>query len=465
MNTISAEGKKIFKLLLVELARTFKLWIKDRNSYYQEIRKSNLLFTTIDAPIDLKNTISKRIKENEPCIHQLFHSIESINSTRDLCVIVQKCANLNCLPTELFPIINEVAYEYINSTLDDFCEIIEDNNDNYILREDCFKSIITSRIIKFKKNFSSMLYQFPVVVFGLEKETRLCENILLKPIDSIELQQEELLLFNETQIYKSNFYLEISVKTKCSKDLSLQLAEKAKNTTFNILKLLATRLSPNAIPLITSDDRVKNPLHFYRYGSNSHNLSNAITRNFASFQFESKSFWNEFHQSQKIQNSLIPITLKIVELLLIPNFSSERVVDRFERALLWYGDAVTDYISFQQIQKIVSSLEALVNFHEDKITEKFKTRITNLHISHKGLDEKIKNNANQLYNARSKIIHGSSHYETFDFCIIDFSSETLLRAIYYFSIFGLDKKEFNKSLPKFLDEIPNNIESRTIDDN
>jgi hypothetical protein len=247
--------------------------------------------------------------------------------------------------------------------------------------------------------------------------------------------------------------------------LSLQLAEKAKNTTFNILKLLATRLSPNAIPLITSDDRVKNPFHFYRYGTNCNSLFNATTHNFPNFQFQSKMFWNEFHQTQHVQNSLIPIAFKIVELLLTPNFSSERVVDRFERALLWYGDAVTEYISFQQIQKIVSSLEALVNFHEEKVTENFKIRIANLHISYNGLDEKIKKKANQLYDARSKIVHGSSHYETFDFCIIDFSSETLLRAIYYFSIFGFDKTGFNKSLPKFLDEIPNNIEPRASDHN
>ncbi|SFE37640.1 hypothetical protein SAMN05216563_10511 [Phytobacter palmae] len=465
MKTLSAEGREIFKNLLVELARAYSLWVKDRNLYYQTISNSNLTFTIIDAPIDLKNEISKRIKEGELCIYQLFHSKESINFTRHLCEVIRKCANLNCFPAELFSIINQVTYEYINFTLDDFYEIIEGNYDKPIIREACFESILTSRITTFKKSFSSTLYQFPVVVFGLDKETKLGDNVLLKPIDSLGLQQKELLLFNETRIYKSNFYLEIFVKEKCSKGLSLQLAEKAKNTTFNILKLLATRLSPNAIPLITSDDRVKNPFHFYRYGKNRNSLFNATTHNFPNFQFQSKMFWNEFHQTQYIQDSLIPIAFQIVELLLIPNFSSERVVDRFERALLWYGDAVTEYISFQQIQKIVSSLEALVNFHEENVTENFKTRITNLHISYNGLDEKIKMKANQLYDARSKIVHGSSHDESFDFCIIDFSSETLLRAIYYFSIFGFDKKRFNKSLPRFLNDIPNNIERRTSDYN
>ncbi|WP_417700473.1 hypothetical protein [Pseudoalteromonas lipolytica] len=465
MNTISTEGKEIFNGILIELARAFSLWVKDHSSYYQEVSSSNLIFTSIDAPIDLKNEILKRIKEGEPCIVQLFHTKESLKLTRDLCVVIRRCGNLNCLPTELFSIANDITYEYINSTLNDFYGMTEGDHHKPIIREACFESILSSRVTRFKKNFSATLYQFPVVVFGLDKETRLSDNALLKPIDHNELQQKELLLFNEARIYKSNFYLEINVKTKCSKDLSLQLAEKAKNATFNILKLFATRLSPDAIPLLTSDDRVKNPFHFYRYGPNNNSLSSATTRNFPNFQFQSKTFWNEFHQSQLVENSLIPIAFKIVELLLIPNLSSERVVDRFERALLWYGDAVTEYISFQQIQKIVSSLESLVNFHEDKVTENFKTRITNLNICYKGLDEKIKNKANQLYVARSNIVHGSSHYETFDFCIIDFSSETLLRAIYYFSIFGFDKKGFNKSLPKFLDAIPDNIEPRTSNNN
>lgn len=455
MNKISAEGKEIFKSILVELARAFSLWVKDRNSYYDEISNSNSFFTIIDSPTDLKEEISNRIKEGEPCIYQLFHTKESINFTKDLCVVVRRCGNLNCLPIELTSVIHGVIYEYINHTLDDFFLIIEGNFKKPNLREACFESIISSRITKFKNTFSSTIYQFPVVVFGLDKETKLSANVLLTPINPTELNQKELLMFNETRIYKSNFFLEILVKTKCSKGLSLQLAEKAKNTTFNILKLLATRLSPQAVPLLTSDDRVKNPFHFYRYGPNRDLFFNATTRNLPHFQFQSKDFWNEFHQTQHNQDTLITIAFKIVELLLIPNFSSERVVDRFERALLWYGDAVTEYISFQQIQKIVSSLEALVNFHEDKITEKFKTRITNLHISYKGLNEKITNKANQLYDARSKIVHGSSHYEAFDFCIIEFSSETLLRAIYYFSIFGFDKTGFNKSLPKFLDDIPN----------
>lgn len=460
MNKISEEGKEIFKDLLVELGRAFSLWVKDSSSYYQEISESNLVFTTIDPPNNLKDEMTRRVKDGDVCIFQLFHTKESLKFTRNLSVIIRRCANLNCLPSELLSIINEITYEYINSNLDDFFLMIDENSKKPIIRDDYFECIISSRIKMLKNSFSSAFYQFPVVIFGLDRETKLSDNVLLVPIDSVSSQEKDLLMFNETRIYKSNFFLEIFVKTKCSKGLSLKLAEKARNTTFNILKLLATHLSPQAVPLLSSDDRIRNPFHFYRYGTSRDNLFNATTRNFPDFQFYSKEFWNEFHQTQYKENSLIAIAFKIVELLLIPNFSAERVVDRFERALLWYGDAVTEYIPFQQIQKIVSSLEVLVNYNEEKITEKFKLRIKNLHISYKGLDDKIEDKANQLYNARSKIVHGSSHEEILDFCIIDFSSETLLRAIYYFSVFGLAKTGFNRSLPKFLEDIPKNIKPK-----
>ncbi|MCL6381527.1 hypothetical protein EXT61_07450 [Pectobacterium parmentieri] len=402
----------------------------------------------------------RRVHDGEPCIYQLFHTEKSLCLTRELSVVIHKCGNLNCLPDELHSVINEIVYEYINSTIGVFFEIIDNNFKGRIILDECLKYILAARVSNFKKRFSSTLYQFPVVIFNLDREVKLSENIRLIPIDSTGLKEKELMMFNETRPYKSNFFLEVFVKVKCSQALSLQLAEKSRDTTYNILKLLATHLSPQAIPLLTSNDRVMSPFHFYRYGPNGNDFSNATIRNFAYFQFHSKEFWDEFHKNQNIDDGLITLAFQIVELLLIPNFSNERVAERFERALLWYGDAVTEYIPFQQIQKIVSSMEALINFHDGDITEKFKRRITNLHVSHKGLNEDIREKAGQLYDARSKIIHGSSHNEKLNFCIINFCSETLLRAIYYFSIFGFDKTGFRKSLPKFLDEIPINIEPK-----
>lgn len=460
MKNISQNGKRIFRELIVELARALKLWVKDHEAYYQEISRTNLIFTTIDTPPDLKDDILSREDNNEPYIQQLFHTRHSLNLTIELSVIIRRCGNLKCLPIELRPIINDIAYEYINSNIDIFFKIIDSELQNHTLIEDCFKKILYNRVSKFEKSFSSSLYQFPVIVFNLDGEIKLSDNIKLIPIDAINLELKELKNLNKTRVYESNFFLEIFVKTKCSRKLSLQIAEKCRDTTYNILKLLGTRISPQAVPLLTTSDRVKNSFHFYRYGPNKDNLFNASTYNMPHFQFHSKEFWSEFHLSHNIDGNLISTAFKIVELLLIPHFSNERVVERFERALLWYGDAVTEHILFQQVQKLVSSLEALVNFHEDNTTEVFKRRITNLNITKEGIDKSVRDKAKQLYDARSKIVHSSSLDETFDFCIINFCSETLLRAIYFFSIFGFEKTEFRKSLAKFIDEIPNRLQPK-----
>lgn len=460
MNNISEDGKRIFQDLVVELARAYGLWMNDHNSYYQEINNSNLIFTIINSPVDLEKEMLRKIHDGEPCIYQLFHTKKSLNLISQLSVIIRKCGNLNCLPNELHQVINEITYEYINLTVDSFFKIVDGNLKCDFIIDECFKNIVSARVSNFKKGFSSTLYQFPVAVFNLDRDVRLSKNSRLTLIDSASLEEKELMLFNESRLYKSNFFLEIFVKAKCSQKLSLQLAEKARDAIYNILKLLATNLSPQAIPLLTSNDRIISPFHFYRHGPNRNSFSNATTRNFAYFQFDSKEFWGEFHKNQNEVGSLINIAFQIVELLLIPNFSNERVADRCERALLWYGDAVTEYIPYQQIQKIVSSMEALVNFRDGDITETFKRRITNLHVSYKGLNEDIREKARQLYDARSKVVHGFSHDEKLNFCAIEFCSETLLRAIYYFSIFGFDKTNFRKSLPKFLDDIPRNIETK-----
>ncbi|MBX4606916.1 hypothetical protein C7266_06255 [Klebsiella variicola] len=451
---LSLDGEKQFAKLFMELARAYKLWVDDHKAYFQEMEKDNLIAITINAPHNMQEEMSGKYKRQEPCIYQLHHTSCSLSIMRKLAILIRRSSNLNCLPYELHPVIEAIVYEYVNVELDSFIDCVVKNGEHCNIKLDVLKKIATDRVRIFKKEFSSSVYQFPVTMFNLSGELKLSDSIRLLPVDTMDLAEEELALYKDTRTFDYNYYLEVHVKTRCSKQLALQQAEKARDATYNILKLLATRLSPRAIPLLTSKDRITHPFDFYRHGKDENNISNTINYNFPVFQFDSKEFWLVFHQSKNVDSSLIGIVFKIVELLLLPNFSSQRVVERLERSLLWYGDAVTESSFYQQVQKLVSSMEALVNFHDDDTTETFKRRVTHLNITHVGLDDEIRNKAKQLYDARSKIVHGSSVDERFDFCIISFCSETLLRAIYYFSLFGFERTGFNKTLPKFLDELP-----------
>lgn len=457
MIQFSQDGRASFVKLLTELAQTYKLWTYDRNTYYQEINRDKLIFTTINPPSDLHEEMSKKHKNKEHCIYQLYHSSKSLLLVKEVSVAVRKCCNLNCLPEELHSVIEAIVYEYINANLEDFVDSIEQVSTDYKFQLDSFMKIMSTRVFAFKKGFMSSVFQFPVTIFNLEEELKLSDSIRLIPVESMDLPENELAIFNKGRVFNCNFYLEIYVKARCSKELAFQQSEKARDATYNILKLLATYLSPNAIPLLTSNDRIAHPFSFYRYGGNRESISNATTYRFPFFQFDSKQFWMEFHRSQNEVDSIMHTALEVIELLLLPNFGNERVVERLERSLLWYGDAVTESVYYLQVQKLVSSMEALVNFNDGDVTDAFKRRITNLNISYAGPNVEIEEKARRLYDVRSKIVHGTSIDEKLNFNIVSFCSKNLLRAIYFFSYFGFEKKNFNKTLARFLDELPMKI--------
>lgn len=60
---LSQDGEEQFVILLMELARAYKLWIEDQNTYLQEIKKNNLILTTINPPHYLHEEMSKKIKK------------------------------------------------------------------------------------------------------------------------------------------------------------------------------------------------------------------------------------------------------------------------------------------------------------------------------------------------------------------------------------------------------------------
>lgn len=133
-----------------------------------------------------------------------------------------------------------------------------------------------------------------------------------------------------------------------------------------------------------------------------------------------------------------------------------RVIERLERALMWYGEAVIERDIQQKIQKLVISIEAIVNFKDGNITDTFCKRVSNLNITHLGVDNAIGKQALELYTARSNIIHGSSTTENVSFNVVEFCGKTLIRAIYYFSLFGFDEVDYNRKLSRFLDDLPKN---------
>ncbi|WP_318481623.1 HEPN domain-containing protein [Photobacterium leiognathi] len=456
---LSTEGYKKLEILMMELVCSYKLYHSEPKEYFKKIKENNLILSSINAPDYLLEEISKKWENNELCIYQLHHSYKSIEIIRELSEIIHKINNVMCVPSELKIVIEEVVYEYSNKDLDGFFDSLVSNARSYEINRDLFHAILNSRISKFKKDFSKYKFHYPVVVFNLNEEIEISRNIRLIPIDYKVLTNKELERYRGTRSCDVNYFLEISLPIRCSKELAQLQAEKVRDTTFNILKLLATRLSPKEIPIMSSRDRGNHLFDFYMYGRNHNEMSKCTIQKFPDYQFNAQYFWDEFKEGRKLNNNIIDIAFKIPEILFQPSFSKQRVVDLLERSLLWYGDAAMESNYYQQVQKLVTSLEVVVNFKDDAVTETFVRRVKSLHINNNEFSEDMENKAKALYVSRSKIIHGSSVNEKLDFCIIEFCSKTLFRAIYFFNLYGFEKTGFKNSLPKYIDD----LEKRVID--
>ncbi len=110
-----------------------------------------------------------------------------------------------------------------------------------------------------------------------------------------------------------------------------------------------------------------------------------------------------------------------------------------ERSLLWYGDAAMESNYYQQVQKLVTSLEGC-ELQRRCCNRDICSMSKEFTYKHNEFSEDMENKAKALYVSRSKIIHGSSVNEKLDFCIIEFCSKTLFRAIYFFNLYGFEKQ-------------------------
>lgn len=146
-------------------------------------------------------------------------------------------------------------------------------------------------------------------------------------------------------------------------------------------------------------------------------------------------------------NRILSIPESIIELSDRKNILLERV----ERSLKWFRDAVNETDAQVCIQKIVTSIEALVNFSDQDTTQSFIRRIVKLHCSETENIDNIEKQAKELYIARSNIIHGSSLTEMLSFNLINFASQCLALGMICFSIHGFDKPNNSNTLKVWLD--------------
>ncbi|MBO1272319.1 hypothetical protein J3L11_11750 [Shewanella sp. 4t3-1-2LB] len=440
--------KRKFEALLEEFGRTHLLWCEDHKAYFEETRQDGLIFSTIDAPEDMREDIATRRKNDEPHVPQLYGTKLTESLIAGLSEILHKTNDIKCLDWELNTIVKDCAYELINT------HFLDKSTEG----EDYFKKlsvIFEKRLHVFKTGFKRFRFQFPVKAFQGAREMRLTKNIQMISIDPNELVNQELESYKRTRLFGCNFYIEVTVPCKCSLELSKTLAKRSMLAMCNSLKLLSAGLFGGGVPIISSIDTGFHMFDFYRFGEVGGQLDSSRTTTFLDRKIE--EFWDELAKSKDDPNLVFHVVLNIPELLLIPNFKEANVLELIERSLIWFGDSVSESNELQRIQKIVTSIETLVNFKEHDTTETFKSRVKDLNLAQPSIDGDVYAYSGLLYGARSDIVHGEPFKNTLNFDYVRLCSGTLINAICYFSLFGLTATGFKNKLPAFIDDIKNRI--------
>ncbi|MGE6188089.1 hypothetical protein ACLHZ7_15430, partial [Aeromonas salmonicida] len=117
----------------------------------------------------------------------------------------------------------------------------------------------------------------------------------------------------------------------------------------------------------------------------------------------------------------------------------------------------------EEIKNTINDINKLIESYRDKkvefskhnsdsgVTANFRLRVGKLY--HEKDRASFESKAQEIYKARSQIVHGSGLTESLSFCPLKFCRETIYNAIYYFYLFGLKRDDYKNTLPVYLENI------------
>ncbi|MDR7123130.1 HEPN domain-containing protein [Rheinheimera soli] len=451
---ISAPCYDNISTLLEELYSAY-LGFQDNPAEYAKRRSSyGLPLGTISAPSDMIESMSEKLRKAEHCIFQIHCTDKSSQLVTQISETIRRSNNLNCIISELKPIIEASIYEYVNARLEQLLQSDATQESPFELDKDTFSSVLNRRIQMFKRMFSKRIFEFPVVAFQLNNEIQLSSNISLikntpDRLNHVDCQFMDR--FNESRLYDINFYLRVSIPIKSSYEYSRKLSKRVEGAMIGCINLVTSYQNYRTVSLISADERANHLSHFFRYGSDIDNMDVAKSYVFPTQIPKDDSLWSDLIESNKTPESLANWILNVPQLMIELSGSKHLLIERVERSLKWFRDAVNEADMQIRIQKIVTSIEALVNFSDKDTTESFIRRIVKLHSSEIECVDSVESRARELYKSRSNIVHGSSLVERLSFDLVDFSSKCLVLGIICYSMYGLSQPKDSKKLKAWLD--------------
>lgn len=490
---ITPEIKNKVREIVDEFCFNHKKFQESPEEFCRQQHNDGLILYTINTHQIIHDT-------TKIAVHQLYRSRAVDQKVRALARVIQQKANINCYASELINPLLNIFCKLINqciqedSSLDDLISLELPNEINSIRRD----------LIK-KREFG-----FPYHMLGLTQGITLSNSI------SIELSQDNDLSDSDKEHYEFdrhlsfNAFIKIKIKEKISPKLGLDRAKKINSFVANFINFDCHFINHKGIPFsscIASNAKIINTYDFYLVFNHKNEKRKSDTLRFLYNKADGENYWknlldclcnDEYQKDREVILSLMTLALDFSK--------NRRVIDIIVNSINWYSDAFVEENKESQIVKCVTAIESLVNYgentnsgksqdlklidmieatlnnkHEDaientindinKLIESYRDKkvVFSKHNSDSGVtanfrlrvgklyNEKdrasFESKAQEIYKARSQIVHGSGLTESLSFCPLKFCRETIYNAICYFYLFGLKRDDYKNKLPVYLEKI------------
>jgi hypothetical protein len=453
---INPQTYKLFDELVEEYFHELNIFHQDPTEYH---KKSDFLLGSLIDPSSKEELeeIENRQKNKIHTVRQLHKNNKTVEITKTIAEKITSNNQLNLVNSESCALVDRAIFSFINKIICRKPTPVEFNSDEIL------KEVLNYHIKELKDKYFKYEFKFPVHIIGLEKSLPLYENISLEKEENSTLEIKTMEKYMFSRAFEPNFNICISSSIKTSHKYSEERAIRANDATLNgflVLYGFISRDNSWNSPIIKMDDYKQHHFSYFLSGKKGGALNENTLQTFSHNNRLCKDFWEIINSSFSEQAKLYKLLFSIPNRIMSnPNFDKS-ICSIIERSLKWFSDAIDEKNREIKIVKLTIAIESLVNFKSDAKkadleNDRFKETFVNRVVIINNFDDDVKRKAQELYNGRSSIAHGSLFKKGFNFDIIQFTATTILNSIILFSRFktGLEETGFNKVLPEFIDSL------------
>ncbi|MDD5391523.1 MAG: HEPN domain-containing protein [Thiothrix sp.] len=423
-----------FNDVFSEMVRLQNLLNESPQAYTSDFaRPIDMLGATLNAPKDIfeKDKDSRRF--------QLHLSLKAQNKIRDIAVRHIDANKLRGFVSlgEFYGDVRDAIYIHIRrgKSFDD---------------KGC-SQIVALAIKRSKFKMKKKRYFFPFNIPGMEGRCAFdigSVSIYEKDaiLSKVRKENKEVILGGDVNFYNAFVSFEIS---DCSDKISYERALNISSFIFGLIQVFTYAYKlPSPHITLGCNPRSNTTKHYVWFTEKSGYYLSSSWK----LPIEFDVFWNNLVEDLDSECGLV--IKKLVDYAISP-INSECLADRLIDSITWFGDATRDDNHHAQVVKLVTSMERLVTFSDEKkdahITKKFCDRVSSLIAIYYGDVNGWMENARQIYKLRSELVHGSmaihkSYRSSLNFNSFEMVSHVIFSACIGFSKIGLQTTKYEKQL-------------------